>query len=98
MLGLFEENVQLIKDEINIPFICIDTFVNLEGVSCISADDAQGGYEATKYLIANGHEKILFVSPKININGVVKWNVMMAIAGLYAEACLIQEMQVIRSK
>lgn len=93
-VGLFEENVQLIKDEINIPFICIDTFVNLEGVSCISADDAQGGYEATKYLIANGHEKILFVSPKININGVVKERYDGYCRAL-REACLIQEMQVL---
>ncbi len=96
-VGLFEEDVQVIKDEINIPFICMDTFVDLEDVTCISADDAQGGYEATKYLIANGHEKILFVSPQININGVVKERYdghCMAMR----EAHLIQEVQALEVK
>lgn len=94
-VGLFEEDLQKIKNEIKVPFICMDTFVNLAGVSCISVDDEQGGYEATNYLIANGHKKILFVSPQANVNGgVVKERYDGYKRALY-EAGLIQELQVI---
>ena len=71
-VGLFERDVIAVKNELKIPFICLDTFAKLEGITCISADDQLGGYEATHYLIENGHEKLLFLSPKINQDGVVK--------------------------
>lgn len=71
-VGLFEDDALALKNELKIPFICLDTFANHEGITCISSDDQLGGYEATRYLIENGHEKLLFLSPKINQDGVVK--------------------------
>lgn len=61
-LGLSNENLNYINSRISTPFICIDTYHNLEKVINIGSDDFKGGYLAAKYFINMGHKNIALAS------------------------------------
>jgi LacI family transcriptional regulator len=58
------ENEQVIKRVIkgNVPLVFFDRKMNVEGVSSITINDFEGGYNATKHLISEGCTKIAHLS------------------------------------
>ncbi|WP_066220171.1 LacI family DNA-binding transcriptional regulator [Formosa haliotis] len=48
--------------EKNIPLIFFDRRINIKGVSSVTIDDYQGGYDATKHLIDEGCKRIAHIS------------------------------------
>jgi LacI family transcriptional regulator len=55
----------------NIPFVLIDSYIDLPDVCNVGLDDHMGGYIATKYLLERGHRVIAFTSPFVRETGVV---------------------------
>lgn len=58
----------LLLNEFHIPNVLAHRYINKNEDNYVIADDIQAGYIATKYLIENRHEKILFINgnPKIS--------------------------------
>ncbi|MDO4320948.1 MAG: LacI family DNA-binding transcriptional regulator [Lachnospiraceae bacterium] len=56
-----DENIRYLKKS-NIPFIQIGRRDDKSDSSYVVCDDIMGGYLATKYLLDNGHRKILFLN------------------------------------
>ncbi|HBF39134.1 MAG TPA: LacI family transcriptional regulator [Firmicutes bacterium] len=53
---------QLLKDR-NIPFILLDRYIEgREQETGVFLDNEEGAYQATSYLLKNGHERIAFIS------------------------------------
>lgn len=61
--GLSSHQVQLIKKN-KIPMVCYDS--EIEGFDSVTLDRTKGYYEATKYLIEQGREKILLLGAKLD--------------------------------
>jgi LacI family transcriptional regulator len=47
------------------PTVTISRDYGREIAGCVMADNCNGGYEATKYLVSMGHRKILLVNPSV---------------------------------
>ncbi|NMB01918.1 MAG: LacI family transcriptional regulator [Firmicutes bacterium] len=67
--GGFDENLDLFKDEI--PVVAIDRRPNLEGVNFITSCNYEGGYMATKHLIANGCRRIMMIRDERDVDPMV---------------------------
>jgi len=50
--------LEIIRKEISKPVLLLDNFVLDKKYDCVLADNITGGYQATKYLIENGHKDI----------------------------------------
>jgi len=50
--------LESIKKEISKPILLLDNFVIGKKYNCVLADNINGGYKATRYLIENGHRNI----------------------------------------
>ncbi len=62
MLGRYPEKTYQSMQKLNIPIVLIDVYEEYpEKCYNIRIDDLKGMYDATKYLIKNGHKKIGFV-------------------------------------
>jgi LacI family transcriptional regulator len=67
-MGEFFENVRAM----GVPYVLIDSYIDLPEVYNVGLEDMQGGYMATRYLLEHGHRVIAFTSPSIRENGVVE--------------------------
>ncbi len=72
LTGIFEDEFFTGVQNLGIPFVLIDSYVNAPDVYCIGLEDEKGGYLATKHLLENGHRVIAFASPSIREGGVVE--------------------------
>lgn len=63
-LGITEEDIKVINEELDIPFVMIDSYSKLSKVYCITNNDYQGGFIGTEYLIKKNHDKVALVSGK----------------------------------
>lgn len=67
--SLSKSNLQcrLLKDR-NIPFILLDRYIEgMETESGVFLDNEAGAYQATSYLLTNGHERIAFISGPFSV-------------------------------
>lgn len=69
--GLFQDEFFDYVHGMEIPYVLIDSYIDLPEVYNVGLEDQKGGYMATKYLLERGHRVIAFTSPIIRENGVV---------------------------
>jgi LacI family transcriptional regulator len=50
------------------PFVFLDRFIDVEGISYVTSDNDEGAYQATKYLLKLGHRRILFLAGPENLS------------------------------
>ena len=72
LTGIFEDEFFTGIQHLGIPFVLIDSYVNVPDVYCIGLEDEKGGYLAAKHLLENGHRIIAFASPTVREGGVVE--------------------------
>jgi len=72
LTGLFQDEFFEYLRGLNIPYVLIDSYINLPEVCNVGLEDRKGGYIATKRLLESGHRVIAFTSPFIRENGVVE--------------------------
>lgn len=72
LIGVFQDKFFEKLAQANIPLVLIDSYVEKNKFLNIGIDDFEAGYQATKYLIENGHRRIVFASPIIKKDGVVE--------------------------
>lgn len=70
--GLFQDDFFKSVCNMGIPFVLIDSYIDLPEVYNVGLEDEQGGYLATRHLLENGHRVIAFASPFLRENGVVE--------------------------
>ena len=75
-LGLFEGEFFDCVRKLDIPYVLIDSYIDIPGIYNVGLDDQKGGYLATKHLLENGHRVIAFTSPFIRAGGVVERRLM----------------------
>ena len=63
MTGLFKDKFFECLCNLNIPYVLIDSYIDLPEVYNVGLEDQKGGYLATKRLIDGGHKTIAFTSP-----------------------------------
>ena len=71
-LGLFQDEFFSSVRRMGIPYVLIDSYINLPEVCNVGLEDRKGGQMATRYLLERGHRAIAFTSPFIRENGVVE--------------------------
>ncbi|MBQ9168362.1 MAG: LacI family DNA-binding transcriptional regulator [Oscillospiraceae bacterium] len=72
LTGMFQDEFIEYTRNLSIPFVLIDSYVDLPNVCRICLEDEKGAYIATKHLLENGHRVIAFASPSIRPGGVVE--------------------------
>lgn len=70
--GLFQDAFFEDMRDMQIPYVLIDSYINLPDVYNVGLEDRKGGYIATRYLLERGHRVIAFTSPSIRNDGVVE--------------------------
>jgi LacI family transcriptional regulator len=50
------------------PFVFLDRFIELDGASYVTSDNEEGAYQATKYLLKLGHQRILILTGPKNLS------------------------------
>lgn len=70
--GLFQDDFFDRVYHMGVPFVLIDSYIDLPDVYNVGLEDEQGGYLATRCLLENGHRVIAFASPFLRENGVVE--------------------------
>ncbi|MCL2079829.1 MAG: LacI family transcriptional regulator [Oscillospiraceae bacterium] len=69
--GLFyDEFFESVRD-IGVPYVLVDSYIDLPEVYSVELEDERGGYLATRHLLEHGHRTIAFASPLISKNNVV---------------------------
>jgi len=63
MTGLFHDEFFERLRGLNIPYVLIDSYIDLPEVCNVGLEDQKGGYLATKKLLDGGHRVIAFTSP-----------------------------------
>ncbi|MCL2819720.1 MAG: LacI family transcriptional regulator [Oscillospiraceae bacterium] len=71
LTGLFQDEFFERLHSLKIPYVLIDSYINLPEVYNVGLEDKKGGYIATKRLLDGGHRSIAFTGPKIQETGVV---------------------------
>ncbi|MCL2810775.1 MAG: LacI family transcriptional regulator [Clostridia bacterium] len=70
--GMFCDGFFETVRKIGIPYVLIDSYIDLPQVCNVGLEDQKGGYMATRHLLERGHRVIAFTSPFIRENGVVE--------------------------
>ena len=65
VVGIFPKHYKKAIDTLGIPAVLIDIFEYNEGFNNVQLADLEGEYEATSYLIENGHKNIAFIGGNI---------------------------------
>jgi len=72
LTGLFKDEFFEHLRGLNIPYVLIDSYIDLPEVFNVGLEDQKGGYIATKRLLECGHRVIAFASPFYRENGVIE--------------------------
>lgn len=70
--GIFKDSFFDSVAALNVPTVLIDSYVHQSNLCNVGLEDFQGSYQATNYLIENGHRRIAFASPSIKDGGVLQ--------------------------
>lgn len=71
-LGMFDDNIQQIHEDNDIPLIFIDSYSSVRQISNVGLDDYKGGALAARYLMECGHKNIAFIGPSLQASKVVQ--------------------------
>ena len=72
LTGMFQDEFFHCVQRLGIPYVLIDSYIDLPDIYSIGLEDEKGGYLATKHLLEKGHRVIAFASPSIRAGGVVE--------------------------
>lgn len=72
LFGAFRNEVEDIRNHLNVPTVYIDTYAENMEIANVGIDDYKGGYLAARYLLGKGHRKIAFVGPDVHSPGVIQ--------------------------
>lgn len=72
LAGMFRDEFFETVQQIGIPYVLIDSYVDLPEVCNVGLQDEEGGYLATRHLLEHGHRRIAFASPAVRKDGVVE--------------------------
>lgn len=73
LVGLAEDDFFKCLPDLKKRIVLIDSYLeNYHGIPNVGLEDFQGGYTATRHLIEQGHERIVFACPPIKYHGVVQ--------------------------
>ncbi|MDR1692546.1 MAG: LacI family transcriptional regulator [Oscillospiraceae bacterium] len=72
LTGLFQDEFFEGVRSMRIPYVLIDSYIDLPDVCNVGLEDQKGGYMAARYLLERGHRVIAFTSPMIRKDGVVE--------------------------
>ncbi len=59
----YDNLIYSILKENKLPMVFLDSYSEIDNIISVGINDYKGGYIATRYLINNGHRKILFAGP-----------------------------------
>ncbi|MBE6090941.1 MAG: LacI family transcriptional regulator [Clostridium beijerinckii] len=59
----YDNLIYSILKENKLPMVFLDSYSKIDNIISVGINDYKGGYIATRYLINNGHRKILFAGP-----------------------------------
>lgn len=62
-----------VLNELTIPFVFMDWWFDDANISCVTVDDAEGGFRATSYLINAGHRRIACLYPNDKVPGNLRY-------------------------
>lgn len=72
IIGIFRDQFFDTLSSLNLPIIFIDSYARHTKFCNVGLEDFKGSYDATEYLIQNGHTTIAFTSPSIIDGGVLQ--------------------------
>ena len=72
LTGMFQDDFFTTTQELGIPYVLIDSYVDDPDACCIGLEDEKGGYIATRHLLEKGHRSVAFASPSIRPGGVIE--------------------------
>ncbi len=72
LTGMFNDEFFETVRHMDIPYVLIDSYIDLPEACNVGLEDHKGGYMATKYLLERGHRTVAFASPTIRKEGVVE--------------------------
>lgn len=67
----YDDIIHNILKQNKLPMVFLDSYSTLDSILSVGINDYKGGYIATKYLINNGHKKIMFAGPITNNNTII---------------------------
>ena len=70
-LGIYEEEIERIREEFDAPSVFIDTYSEKGGIVNVGIDDYRGGFLAARYLIGKGHRRFALARPPLLGPGVI---------------------------
>lgn len=70
--GMFRDEFFEHVQSMQLPYVLIDSYIDLPDVWNVGLEDEKGGYLATKCLLEHGHRCIAFACPEIRKDGVVE--------------------------
>lgn len=59
----YDNLIYSILKENKLPMVFLDSYSKIDSIVSVGINDYKGGYAATRYLINNGHKRILFAGP-----------------------------------
>ena len=65
------EDIQIIKDNLLVPYVLIDAYFAIDGINCILPDNQSGIMQAIKYAISMGHKEIGFIGNQKATNSIM---------------------------
>lgn len=94
LIGMITEELAKIAEASGLPFVVVDSRIELPGVCYIVGQNEQGAANAVNYLIGNGHRRIGFVSTPLHTTLLERFlgycNALIA-AGIPVDQALIQK-------
>lgn len=72
LTGMFQDDFFRVTQELGIPFVLIDSYVDGPDICSVGLEDEKGGYLAARHLLEKGHRRIAFASPSVRPGGVIE--------------------------
>lgn len=94
-LGVFDSNIQQIKENNQIPLIFTDSYSSIRQVINIGIDDYKGGLLAAEHFIAHGHKELAFVAPSIRHSQVMQQRMEGFLDGLKKSGIIVPSERII---
>jgi LacI family transcriptional regulator len=70
-LGTIASEVDELRKRYEVPMVFVDNYSSSPEVRTVGIDDFRGGYLAAQHLVEAGHERVAFVGPQIEGEGVL---------------------------
>lgn len=80
----YDNLIYSILKENRLPMVFLDSYSKADNILSVGINDYKGGYIATRYLINNGHKKILFAGPCHNDNNAPIHQILQRLEGYKA--------------